>query len=235
MVCLSSQRVYRSLHTVLLQGFAVFWTVGIMEVGAHFWTQWSHGQLSLPRGLFFSCYQVVGRMGLLYGPLRWEDVLTVNIFMASSWKAFSRVLSSHSASKRSDHANNNSALVLFPGKWKSLSRVRFFATPWTVPGILQVRILEWVAIPFFKESSQSRDRTQVSHIAGRFFTKLSHQRSCFLVRGWLPWGPPNWLANREVRERESGDDDGNNDSHNPHFRTILTRYRSAYLVIQCSN
>ena len=39
-----------------------------------------------------------------------------------------------------------------------------------VHGILQARILEWVAIPFSRESSQTRDRTQVSHIAGRFFT-----------------------------------------------------------------
>ena len=37
-------------------------------------------------------------------------------------------------------------------------------------GILQARILEWVAVHFFGESSQPRDRTQVSHIAGRFLT-----------------------------------------------------------------
>ena len=37
--------------------------------------------------------------------------------------------------------------------------------------ILQVRILEWIAIPFLRGSSQSRDRTKVSHIAGRFFTR----------------------------------------------------------------
>ena len=36
--------------------------------------------------------------------------------------------------------------------------------------ILQSRILEWVAIPFSRGSSQPRDRTQFSHIAGRFFT-----------------------------------------------------------------
>ena len=41
---------------------------------------------------------------------------------------------------------------------------------YTVHGILQARILEWVAFPFSKESSQPRDRTQVSHIAGGFFT-----------------------------------------------------------------
>ena len=41
---------------------------------------------------------------------------------------------------------------------------------YTVHGILQARILEWVAFPFSRASSQPRDQTQVSHIAGRFFT-----------------------------------------------------------------
>ena len=36
--------------------------------------------------------------------------------------------------------------------------------------ILQARILEWIAVLFFKGSSRPRDRTQVSRIAGRFFT-----------------------------------------------------------------
>ena len=37
-------------------------------------------------------------------------------------------------------------------------------------GILQVRILEWVAIPFSRVSFQPRDQTRVSCIAGRLFT-----------------------------------------------------------------
>ena len=41
---------------------------------------------------------------------------------------------------------------------------------YTVQGILQARILEWVAFPFSRGSSQPRDRTQVSYIAGRFPT-----------------------------------------------------------------
>ena len=40
----------------------------------------------------------------------------------------------------------------------------------SVHGILQARILEWVAISFSRGSSQPRNRTQVSFIAGRFFT-----------------------------------------------------------------
>ena len=52
----------------------------------------------------------------------------------------------------------------------------------TLPGssvhrILQARILEWVAIPFSRESSQPRDRTQVSYIAGRFFTTRNQKES----------------------------------------------------------
>ena len=40
----------------------------------------------------------------------------------------------------------------------------------SVHGILQARIPEWVAIPFSRRSSQPRDLSQVSRIAGRFFT-----------------------------------------------------------------
>ena len=40
----------------------------------------------------------------------------------------------------------------------------------SVHGILQTRVLEWVAVFFSKTSSQPRDQTWVSHIAGRCFT-----------------------------------------------------------------
>ena len=47
-----------------------------------------------------------------------------------------------------------------PGKWKLLSLVWLFVTPWTIThqpplslGILQARLLEWVAIPSSRESS----------------------------------------------------------------------------------
>ena len=50
-------------------------------------------------------------------------------------------------------------------------------TPWTVAcqaplfvGILQERILEWVAIPFSRGSSRPRNWTEVSSITGRFIT-----------------------------------------------------------------
>ena len=59
----------------------------------------------------------------------------------------------------------------------SLSHIWLFATPWIVAqkaplsiGILQARVLGWVAIPFSRESSWSRNQTGVSCIAGRLFT-----------------------------------------------------------------
>ena len=58
-----------------------------------------------------------------------------------------------------------------------LSHVWFFATPWTLAhqaplpmGIYQARILEWVAMPSARWSSQPRDPTCVSCIAGKFCT-----------------------------------------------------------------
>ena len=61
-----------------------------------------------------------------------------------------------------------------------LSCVQLFVTLWTPPGssvhgILQARILEWVAMPSSRGSSQPRDGTQVSHapcIGSMFFTTL---------------------------------------------------------------
>ena len=38
------------------------------------------------------------------------------------------------------------------------------------PWVLQARITEWVTMPSSRGSSQLRDQTQVTHIAGRLFT-----------------------------------------------------------------
>ena len=40
-----------------------------------------------------------------------------------------------------------------------------------VHGILQARILEWVAFPFSRGYFQPRDQTQISHIVDGFFTR----------------------------------------------------------------
>ena len=72
--------------------------------------------------------------------------------------------------------------------WKKVKVAQLCPTLWnpidyTVYGILQARILEWVAFPFSRRTSQPRDWTQVSCIAGRFF--------------------PSWVT-REAQEYWSG-------------------------------
>ena len=52
----------------------------------------------------------------------------------------------------------------------------------SVHGILQTRILEWVAIPFSKGSSQPRDRTWLFHFAGRLPTIWTTRAVL-----WLPY------------------------------------------------
>ena len=58
----------------------------------------------------------------------------------------------------------------------SFCRVWLFVTPWTVvprapcPWNSPTWILEWVAIPVSRGSSRLRNRTQLSRVAGKFFT-----------------------------------------------------------------
>ena len=76
-------------------------------------------------------------------------------------------------------------------KWKSkaLSRVRLCdPMDYTVHGILQDRILEWVTFPFSRRSfQQPRDRTQVSHSAGGFFTSWEQSPGNILSVAWWNW------------------------------------------------
>ena len=79
---------------------------------------------------------------------------------------------------------------------QSHSVVSDSVTPWTaVHGVLQARILKWVAFPFSMGPSQPRDQTQVSRIAGRFFSSWATRedlRTCW----WLQNQPPCvcWLG-----------------------------------------
>ena len=85
--------------------------------------------------------------------------------------AFSAFL--FSVTPSSTENDKNYSLWLLSYKWsESCSVVSDFVTTidCTVHGVLQARILQWVAIPFSRGSSQPRDRTQVSHIAGGLFT-----------------------------------------------------------------
>ena len=65
---------------------------------------------------------------------------------------------------------------------------------YTIHGILQARILEWVAFPFSRGSSQPRDQIQVSHIAGRFFTSWATKEAQEYWSG-LPCPPSGHLPN----------------------------------------
>ena len=106
------------------------------------------------------------------------------------WSAVSGVAQSRTQlkglSSSSSSSKNYPLLSLFESESESHSVLSYsFCGPmdYTVNGILEVRILEWVAFPFSRGSSQRRDWTQVSHIAGRLFT--------------------NW-ASREAQEYSSG-------------------------------
>ena len=73
----------------------------------------------------------------------------------------------------------NKAKCLLPDFRYSLHEVKVKVTQscltlcnpmdYIVHGILQARILEWVAFPFYRESSQPRNRTEVSCISGNIF------------------------------------------------------------------
>ena len=60
----------------------------------------------------------------------------------------------------------------------------------SVLGISQARVLEWVAIPFSRGSSQPKDQPQVSCIAGRFFTiEVSDNKPKFSLTGLTLYTP----------------------------------------------
>ena len=69
------------------------------------------------------------------------------------------------------HAKECSNYHTIASKWKSQSCLTLYnPMKYTVLGILQARILDWVAFPFSGGSSNPRNWTQISCITGRFFT-----------------------------------------------------------------
>ena len=70
-------------------------------------------------------------------------------------------------------------------------------------GILQARILEWVAFPFSRVSSRPRDQSQVSHIVGRFFTSWATREDCrekYQERQICRWHHPYGRKWRRTKE-----------------------------------
>ena len=89
-----------------------------------------------------------------------------------------------------------------PWKWKSLSRVRLFVTPPTIPSMEVSKVEHWSivrnTVPFCRGFSQPRDRTQVSHIARRTLYQLSHQGSPRILE-WVAYPfskGSSWPRNR---------------------------------------
>ena len=70
---------------------------------------------------------------------------------------------------------------------------------YTVHGILQARVLEWVAFPFSRGSSQPMDWTQVC-IAGRFFTSWAKREAQEYWSGW-PIPSPSDLPDSWIKPR----------------------------------
>ena len=93
-----------------------------------------------------------------------HSVLRLNVSSSErSWRATKCKEGSYSLSMKGEMLVTQSCPTLYNPKDRSLPGS-------SVHGILQARVLDWVAIPFSRGSSRSRDWTQVSCIAGRFFT-----------------------------------------------------------------
>ena len=86
--------------------------------------------------------------GTVYLPVKWEWWLSHSVVRTALEEI---IYAEHAVYSR--HIIATSLVV----KWKLLSRVQLYATPWTVVhGILQARILVWVAVPFSRGSSQTQ-------------------------------------------------------------------------------
>ena len=68
----------------------------------------------------------------------------------------------------------------------------------SIHGILQARILEWVAISFSKGSSRPRNRTWVSCIAGQFFTDRAIREAFFWKTSWSQYEAKSHLRMSNV-------------------------------------
>ena len=114
------------------------------------------------KSLFFFVWLIsLSRMPFNYVENRFCIKLSVFFFFFFFWGGIALLLHwSESKSKSESHS------VLSDSLW-----AHGLCPPGSsVHGILQARILEWVAIPFPRESSQSRDQTQFSCISDWFFT-----------------------------------------------------------------
>ena len=109
----------------------------------------------------------------------------------------------HQLQRRGDHIQGHwknvisNAVSSLKVKVAQLSPTLYDPMDYTVHGILQARIPEWVAYPFCSGSSQPRNRTRVSCIAGVFFTTkatrkaqvypITHESNHHILYSSVPW------------------------------------------------
>ena len=124
------------------------------------------------------------------------------------WAAVSGVAQSRTRLKwLSSRSSRGSASVFCKTKtithltrWSWTLKVKVAQSCLTLqPWILQAGILEWITFPFSRRSFQPRYRTQVSHIAGRFFTSWATREpkntgmvSLSLLQWIFPTQESNW-------------------------------------------
>ena len=102
--------------------------------------------------------------------------------------------------KRTHHACSphwvlKKVFLLTKGKWKSLSHVWLFATPWTTQS-MEFSRPEY--FPFSRGSSQPRDQTQASRITGGFFTSSATREA---REYWKPIPSPGDLPDPGIKSR----------------------------------
>ena len=133
-------------------------------------------------------------------PMKWWDKMPWSSF-SECWaplpKIFIKVLCIKAKTR------NRLLLLLSHSAMSNTCELMDCSPPgFSVHGVFQAKILEWVAIPFSRISSQPRDRTQVSRIAGRLFTGwvFTHTSSASAsvlpvnIQGWFPLGWTGWIS-----------------------------------------
>ena len=119
------------------------------------------------KGLFNTHKSIMRYTTLLKGRIKVNDYL--NIHRKSIWQNSMYIHGKNS--HRSLFRGNVCVYALVTQSCSTLCDPMDCRPPsFSVHGILQARILEWIAIPFFRGSSQPKDWTQISCIAGRLFT-----------------------------------------------------------------
>ena len=136
--------------------------------------------------------------------LGWEDPLEKEMAIHSrtiAWKIPWTEEPGRLQSTGSQRVGHNWATSLHFTSWWTLCNPMVY----TVHGILQARILEWVAFPFSRGSSWPRNQTRISCIAGGFFTNWAiteaTQRICIKLNIRCSKRTSLYILNHFIRVR----------------------------------